>query len=132
MSVPGLEGRRVGVTNGYTYGDAVEDDRLIDKDAALRDELTLRKLVAGRVDFALVYTAVTDYLLQAHPGEFAGRIRQVGVVQSFPLYVSFSQKNPDAARAMALYDRGMKLIREDGTYARIQKRWSLPSTAGTP
>jgi polar amino acid transport system substrate-binding protein len=122
LSAADLTGRRVGLTNGYTYGDAVEKSAAIHKDVAPNDLLTMRKLVAERVEVALVYTRVADWLQTQHP-DLRGRVRQVGVLLQDGLYISFSKSHPDAARILPLLDRGLARIRANGTHARIEAEW---------
>lgn len=122
LSAADLKGRRVGLTNGYTYGDAVEKNAAIHKDVAPNDLLTMRKLVADRVEVALVYTRVADWLQTQHP-ELRGRVRQVGVLLQDGLYISFSKSHPDAPRVLPLLDRGLAKIRANGTHARIEAEW---------
>jgi len=122
VTVAALAGKRVGLTNGYTYGDAVEKNAAIQKDVAPNDLLTMRKLLAGRVEVALVYTRVADWLQTQHP-DLRGRVRQVGVLLQDGLYISFSKSHPDAARVLPLLERGLARIRANGTHARIEAEW---------
>lgn len=122
LSAADLRGRRVGLTNGYTYGDSVEKNAAIQKDVAPNDLLTMRKLLAGRVEVALIYTRVADWLQTQHP-DLRGRVRQVGVLLQDGLYVSFSKTHPDAGRVLPLLDRGLAQIRANGTHARIEAEW---------
>lgn len=122
LTAADLRGRRVGLTNGYTYGDAVEKNAAIQKDVAPNDLLTMCKLLAGRVEVALVYTRVADWLQTQHP-DLRGRVRQVGVLLQDGLYISFSKSHPDAARVLPLLERGLARIRANGTHARIEAEW---------
>lgn len=118
-----LENHRVAVTNGYTYGDDFDLDRAIGKDVSMRDLDGLRKLIAGRVDYAVVFEKVANYLAERYPVELAGRIKPVGEVRTMELFVSFGKRHPDAQRAVELLDRGLETIRRDGSYSRIEAAW---------
>ena len=122
MTPKQLVGHSVGLTNGYTYGDAVEKNDAIRKDMASNDLLTLRKLIAGRVEFALVYTRVADWLQQQSP-ELRGGFRQAGVLLEDGLYLSFSKSRRESAEAIRQLNRGLAQIRANGTYARIEGDW---------
>lgn len=121
-----LRGRSVGLTNGYTYGDAVESDITLQRDVARTDLLNLRKLLLGRTQYSLVYTRVVDHLQTRYPQEFVGRIKQVGVAVNTELFVTFSRKRPESVRFAKLLDQGIKNLQKDQRYAQIVKRWDTP------
>lgn len=123
MTVAALAGKRVGLTNGYTYGSEVEQDRRMLKDKAVSDLASLRKLVAGRLDYALVYTRVADQLQHLYSQEFSGRLYRVGTVIENPLYVSFSRRNLRSESAMLQLDRGLQRLHQNGQYQQILQQW---------
>jgi polar amino acid transport system substrate-binding protein len=126
VNVPDLDGRIVGVTHEYTYGDAIENDKKIVREVAPSDLSNLRKLLKARSEFSLVYTRIVDYLQVAYPDEFKGKIRQVGVAFEDNLYVSFSKIWPDSKRYANLLDQGLVSIRADGTYKKLEQKWATP------
>ena len=123
MTVAALADKRVGVTNGYTYGNEVEQNSSMRKDWAVSDLASLRKLALGRLDYALVYTRVADALLKRNPRELAGLVYRVGTVLDNPLYVSFSRRNLHSEAAMIQLDHGLKLLHQQGKYQPIIDRW---------
>ena len=122
-----LQGRTVGFTHEYTYGDEIESDTKIVREVAPSDLSNLRKLLIGRSEYSLIYTRVADHLQIAYPNEFKGRIRQVGTVIEDKLFVSFSKIWPDAKRYAQLLDQGLIGIRADGTYKKLEQKWSTPA-----
>lgn len=118
-----LAGKRVGVTNGYTYGSEVELNREMKKEVAATDLSNLRKLAVGRLDYALVFTQAADHLVNDHSETLRGRIYKVGSVTDNPLYVGFSRRHAQAAEAMQQLDRGMALIKQNGRYQQIVNNW---------
>lgn len=52
-TVTGLEDHSVGIVAGYSYGKAVMQNDRIFKEIAANDDLNLRKLLAGRIDFII-------------------------------------------------------------------------------
>ena len=122
VSARQLAGHSVGLTNGYTYGDDVERNPAIRRDMAPNDLLTLRKLLAGRTEFALVYTRVADWLQLQNP-DLRGGFRQVGTLLEDGLYLSFSKAHSEAPDAVRQLNRGLAKIRANGTYARIEADW---------
>lgn len=123
ITVAGLAGKRVGLTNGYTYGSEVEQDGRMLKDKAVSDLASLRKLVAGRLDYALVYTRVADQLQREYGHELSGRLFRVGTVIENPLFVSFSRHNLRSESARFQLDRGLQRLQQSGQYQQILQQW---------
>lgn len=123
VAVRSLAGKRVGLTNGYTYGSEVERNRTMIKEYAGSDLANLRKLVRKRLDYVLVYTRVADYLLEHYKQELGLRVVRVGTVIENPLYLSFSRVNPRGETAMSQLDRGLVILHQNGKYQQILKRW---------
>lgn len=126
LTVADLKNKTVGITNGYTYGAELEDDASIKKDTAPSDLVNVRKLLAGRVKYSLVYTRVMDSLIASNAAEFQGKVKQVGSVTKHGLFVTFSPKKPESKRYAELLDKGLNTIRGNGVFADIEKKWQTP------
>lgn len=116
----------IGVTHGYTYGSAFENDARIVREAAPSDLSSLRKLLLGRSDYSLIYTRIADYLSSIHPDEFKGKIQQTGILLEDSLYVSFSKRRPESQRYANALDQGLRQIKANGVYAAIERKWARP------
>lgn len=85
----------------------------------------LQKLALGRLDAAVVMAddlkSVDVVLRLAGVGE---AVRESFVIGGQGTYVGFSLSSPRGKAAKAAFDRGMALIRQDGSYARIIAEWS--------
>ena len=122
VDAAGLLGFRIGVTNGYDYGEAFDNDARMQRDVAPSDLISLRKLVAGRVDYALVFDRVANAIAKTHPDLGKGFALR-GVLVSPQLYLSFSPKYPGIDRMVLLFDQGLAKVRKSGEYARIEAQW---------
>ncbi len=114
----------IGVTHGYTYGTAFENDTRITREPAPNDLSNLRKLLFGRSDYSLIYTRIADYLASTNPEEFRTKIQQVGILVEDSLYVSFSKRRPEATRYANALDQGLRQIKANGVYGSIEKKWA--------
>lgn len=123
VTIQMLEGKKVGLTNGYTYGLMEENAHFI-RDYGPSDASNFRKLIAKRFDFAVVYIRVGDVLMVEYKDEFAGKIKLVGTTETIPLYVSFSKTHPLGKQASQWFDQGMKIIKSNGTYQKISAQWN--------
>jgi polar amino acid transport system substrate-binding protein len=128
-----LKNQHVAVTNGYTYGEPFQSDASVDKDVVKNDLAILRVVAMKRVPYGVIYDKVMAHLLAEHGAELAGKVKIVGLLFQPDLYVSFSKKRPEATAAMAALDRGLKIIRKNGTYRDIEQYWATRfSVAGAP
>ena len=122
-----LQGKQVGLTHGYTYTDEVDNDQTIRREVAPTDLSNLRKLLRQRSDFSLIYTRVFDSLISRYPEELKGKIKQVGSIGQNALYVSFSRNRADSAKYAALLDQGLRQIKRNGRYLKIEQKWKSPA-----
>ncbi|MFZ6655350.1 substrate-binding periplasmic protein [Undibacterium sp. TJN19] len=122
-----LHGHAIGVTHGYTYGDAFENDKQMLREIAPSDLSNIRKLILGRSDYSLIYTRIADYLITTYPDELKGKIHQVGTLVEDKLFISFSKQRADAQHYADALDKGLREIRANGKYAVIEKKWATPA-----
>ena len=122
VNLQSLQGKRIGVTNGYDYGSAFDDDPAMVRDVANSDLTSLRKLVAGRVDYALVYDRVANEIAVNNQA-LGQQFRLRGTLLETGLYLSFSKRFEGAAALVQKFDTGLETIRKNGEYARIEARW---------
>ena len=83
---------------------------------------SLRKLVAGRVDYALVYDRVANEIAVNNQALWQ-QFRLRGTLLETGLYLSFSKRFEGAAALVQKFDTGLETIRKNGEYARIEARW---------
>jgi polar amino acid transport system substrate-binding protein len=127
-----LKGERVAVTNGYTYGEPFQSDAEVNKDVVTSDLAVLRVVALKRADYGVIYDRVMASIIAENAGELSGKVKVVGVLAEQELYVSFSKQRPEAPKAMAALDRGLALIKADGTYDAIEQKWEARfSVAGS-
>jgi polar amino acid transport system substrate-binding protein len=122
LTLANLRGKRVGVTHGYDYGEAFDSDATMLRDVAPSDLSSLRKLLAGRVDYVLVFDRVADDIAKTHADLGKGFSLQ-GVLVEPNLYISFSRTYPHIERIISQFDQGLAKVRSSGEYARIEARW---------
>ncbi|TFV93882.1 hypothetical protein E4K72_19140 [Oxalobacteraceae bacterium OM1] len=121
-------GTVVGLVNGYEYPESI--DRLkwrgIIIDLANSERLSLKKLSAGRIDFAIMNVdrikteadilrdAGVDNLAYAFDGGTLGA------------YVGFSKAHPRGEYARLKFNEGYAIITRNGVVRKIQRRWEHP------
>ena len=122
LGVRDLEGQQVALTRGYEYGAEFDRDSKIRRELSSSDESNFRMLLAGRVAYTVTAKIIADQLFMAHP-ELARKFRIVGSVSRNDVYMAFSRQHPDGPREMARFEKGLRLIRENGRLEAIERRW---------
>ncbi|MGL6040034.1 MAG: substrate-binding periplasmic protein, partial [Deefgea sp.] len=91
LSPKDLEGRIVGITNGYTYPTSFMNNKKITKDISRTDAVQLKKLLSKRIEFSVINTTPAQLMINSNPA-MRGKIKIVGSVEMSLLYLSFSKK----------------------------------------
>lgn len=118
-----LEGKRVAVTNGYEYGSDFDGDPLVLREVTDQSIYSFRMLALGRVQYALAFDKVADYLVRTHAREFDGKFKVVGMTAETAIYCVFSRSFKDARVYLAAFNRGFAIIQANGTYQNILTAW---------
>ena len=122
LGVRDLEGQHVAVTRGYEYGAEFDRNTKVLRELSSSDESNFRMLLAGRVAYTITAEVIAKTLFKQHP-ELANKFRAVGSVSRNDVYMAFSRRNPDGPREMARFEKGLKIIRENGSLQAIEQRW---------
>lgn len=121
-----LRGLRIGVVHGYANPPAFEAAQL-SVETAVDDLANLRKLLAGRVELALIDKGVGAHLLETQLREGAGKLAWLEpAVSEVPLYTVFSRTRPEGERLSAALTRGMGELQGSGKLALLLQqgaRW---------
>jgi polar amino acid transport system substrate-binding protein len=118
-----LDGRKVIVTSGYTYGEAFEGNPKIERVPAIGDINTLRMLRSGTADQAIVYRRVLAYLLKGKGQDLKGAFKTMGTLSVNDLYLSFSPRMPDAKSVLRKFNVAHEKLLRSQAIADIEKRW---------
>ena len=101
-----LEGYALGITAGYTYPSSITANPRIYKIPVSSDANLLSMLVAGRVDYILLYALPGYYRASLDP-KLAGRFKPVRVVGLESIWISFSRKHPEGKRFSEVFVTGL-------------------------
>jgi polar amino acid transport system substrate-binding protein len=122
-NLQGVAGKKVGFTQGYGYGDAVDSDQKMIKEYSLNDKTLIRKLMAKRLDFIVLFEKVANYLVPQM--DVVGKIKPVSRADSIDIYVAFSKRHPEGKKYRDIFSSGFRKIEEDGTYQKILAEWDV-------
>lgn len=117
---------RIGTVNGYANPERFERAQL-QVETAVDDLSNLRKLLAGRIDLALIDKGVAFHLLETQLREGAGKLVWLDpAVAESPLYTVFAKGRAEGERYTAALSRGMGDIQNSGRLAMLLQqgaRW---------
>lgn len=126
-----LKGKRFGVVRGYLNTPVFDAASYLTKEEASDDATNLRKLVYGRIDFAVVDRRVAEYLIRTQYPEYSRKIEPMSPpLADFPLYIAFSRKSPHMEKSLAAFNKGLAALKADGRLDKLYQQYILsPPTA---
>lgn len=117
-----FEGKAVGVTRDYEYGDEFDLNQKIVREVGTKNEQGFRKLLAGRMQYMAAEERIAKALFAGYP-QFCGRFKEVGTVATPGLYIAFSKHDPAAAGHLHKFNEGFALLHKSGRYKELEARW---------
>jgi polar amino acid transport system substrate-binding protein len=123
MSAERLEGKTVGVARDYEYGDEFDLNTNIVRKVVDKNEQGFKMLQAGRIQYMAAEQRIADALFRRYPQAFGGKFKVAGTVATPGLYMAFTRNSSDGARYLAKFNQGYTIIRGNGKYKDIEKRW---------
>ena len=119
LTILGLEGSTVGVTNGYTYPTDFMQNKKIKKFEANSNEHLLKMLVAKRVQFIILNT-MPGLLRIKNDATLKGKVKQVGLISKDGFWLNFSKSHPDGKRMADIFEAGLLEFKASGRYEKMQ------------
>ena len=130
-----LKGRRIAIVEGYAYGPAIEGAGP-DFGRTSGEEDSIRQLLAGTVDFALIDELVANYIVEHHPEEAKKRL-QLGTTPlvTRQLFFTVNRARADAQAIVNRFNAQLRGMIADRTYHRLLHVESISADVngdGTP
>lgn len=120
-SVKDLAKRKVGLVQGYGYGNDIDNNTQMHKVFSSSDKISIRKLMAKRVDVIVVFEMVAKHLLSQMPE--GKNIKVVGQTKLTDIYLAFSKKHPNSDKYIFLFNKGFAKIKQNGRWQKIIDTW---------
>jgi len=116
-----LAGQTIGAARGWNFGDRWEQQSGFEKQLVDSIEQGFRMLDEGRIDGFAGYEVVWDYKIREmdRSGEFA----KTPAFDETREFVTALKSNPRGKQLLAAFDRGKRIITENGTMEEIAARW---------
>jgi ABC-type amino acid transport substrate-binding protein len=116
-----LEGKRVAIVEGYSYGEAI--DSAGGRPAYVRsrsEEDSVSQLLEGNVEYTLMDELVVQYIVEHYPQESGARL-QIGSTPlvTRALYLAVRRSRPDAGAIITRFNAQLRSMIADRTYHRL-------------
>ena len=115
-----LKDYKIGVVRGYVNTKEFDEADYLHKEVADNDLTNLRKLVRKRLDLIVADKFVGTHLLKQN---MPGKVDEVEIMTPFleekSLHLCISKKVPDAPAKIKAFNEGLKIIKDNGTFAAI-------------
>lgn len=125
LTVGDLEGKRVGIARGYTFGRAFDDNDKIIKDESVTEVQAFRKLRVGRTLYVVAWEGTARRILAQDP-ELASRVAVVGHLPEGQVDVSFARDYPGVQVLIRQFEKGMQQLAKSGRLTVLKQRWLSP------
>ena len=114
-----LDGKRIAIVEGYSYGDAIDQSGPTFV-RSRTDEDSVRLLLDGKVDYALIDDLVVQYIVNNYPEEARARL-QIGTTPLItrPLHLAVRRSLADAESIVSRFNAQLRGLITDRTYHRL-------------
>ncbi|MDO9183445.1 MAG: transporter substrate-binding domain-containing protein [Bacteriovorax sp.] len=119
VTLKDLEGKKVGITNGYSYSPEFTDNTKILKEVTPSEKSQFEKLAAERISYAAVFGMPGFYILKSD-ARLASKIKKIGNISTDKVFLSFSKVHKDGAKYTEVFEKGLTAIKADGTYKKLE------------
>lgn len=109
----------IGHGRGFAVSEEFDSAEYLDKEAEESQVLNLRKFDRGRIDMIAGSFASIRYLAQEEGIDTSQMVFMEPALKENTLHIMISRNTPDGEQLLADFHRGLRAIREDGTYERI-------------
>jgi polar amino acid transport system substrate-binding protein len=121
-----LKGKRIGTVRGYGYGDAFTNSKSFKRDEVANLHINIKKLIAGRIDLTLEDEIVARVLIAQKDIHLLEQISFTkNSLSKKNMYVTSGLANPHHKEYIEAFNRGLKVIKSNGTYDRIMQQYGI-------
>lgn len=129
--LPSLKGKTVGVVRDYNYGDAFLNDPGFKREAVDALLTNIDKLVLGRIDLTLEDEIVASSLVSRKDQKLLDKLEFTkNALATNKLYITSGLSNPRHQEIIDAFNKGLAVIKKNGSYAKILKSYGITSAPG--
>jgi len=119
-SLEDLKPYKIGVNRGWTYTPEFDAADFLQKDEATNQMVNIRKFFKGRVDLIAITIEIFQYEVSKLKDHNMSEVVVLDpILDKKGLFLMMGKKVPDHKKIISDFNRGLKEIRDDGTYGKI-------------
>lgn len=120
-----LSNKKIGIVRGYFYTEKLTKATNFKKIEAKDFKTNLKKLLYKRIDLAIDDEKAARYIVANELPSFKNKIdfckKAVSIKE---LHIAVSKNNPQGKAIIKIFNKGLKEIKENGTYDEIIKKYN--------
>jgi len=121
-----LNGKLVGTVRGYGYSDAFNNSTGFLRENGNDLMTNIKKLLRERIDLTLEDEIVARSIIGAEDPQALDQIEFAKTPLSVnPIYVTAGLQNPKAQEIIGAFNKGLEIIKANGTYDKIYKKYGM-------
>ena len=121
-----LNSKLVGTIRGYGYGDAFAASTAFKRENGNDLMTNIKKLLRHRIDLTLEDEIVARSIINNNDPEALKHIEFAKTPLSVnPLYITAGLQNPKAREIIGSFNKGLEVIKANGTYDKIFKKYGI-------
>ncbi|MBN1968322.1 MAG: transporter substrate-binding domain-containing protein [Candidatus Delongbacteria bacterium] len=121
-----LKNYKIGVIRGYSNTKEFDEATFLIKDESTDIKQNINKLLNKRTDMIIGSKKVILHQLQSYQGKERDSIKIIDPpLEIKNLYIGITKKNPDAIKIRDDFNKGLKLMMDDGTYDKILEKYGF-------
>jgi len=118
-----LDGLKIGTMKGWSFGEKFDNANTILKEPSYTVLSGLKKLIRGSLDGLAGYEITYDYEIKKN--NLNKKLKKTTTFYASMEYLIGSRNNPNCKKLLDIYDEGKKLIIQNGTFDKINKKWLI-------
>lgn len=125
-SLQDLKNMTIGTPRGFAVTPEFDKAEYLKKEEVLDTYHSLKMLLKGRVDIIVDSREVLNYLIENEFPEYSD-----STVELYPsldnkiIYNAFSKSNPDYSKLVALFNNGLRKLKDNGTYELVKQKHGI-------
>lgn len=121
-SIDQLKGKKLGIVEGYAYGEEILGSKAPELVLGASDEDNLRTLLKGEVDYILVDSLLVYYLFEySKDAAHKKLVYSKKPLATRSLYLALRKDHPGAAEIISTFNDQIATMTRDGTYHEVLK-----------
>lgn len=119
-----IEPYTIGTVQQYAYPQGFKEAKHLDIEQVLNDEQNIKKLIAGRIDLALIDIRIAKYLIAKLYPNSTKLFDSAGVLKNEKFFLGISKNTINYQQKRKDFNRGLEIIKNNGVIDTILKKYN--------